>query len=114
MVVMMITSGAMAQQRQRATPEERAKRQTETLVKELSLTQEQKDKVYEINLKYANTDVKNTGNADREKRMAEFQKLQGERIAAIKEVLTAEQQKKIDKHISDNQDKMKGNSRRQR
>lgn len=112
MVALFTTSGLFAQQRQRATPEERAKRQTEALVKELGLTTEQKDKVYEINLKYAQPRT-NTANTDREKRREEFQKLQKEKDDAIKAVLTDEQKVKYEKYQKDLQEKMK-EGRRQR
>ncbi|MBK5721265.1 DUF4890 domain-containing protein [Dysgonomonas sp. Marseille-P4677] len=98
-IALFTTSGLMAQQRQRATPEERAKRQTETLAKELSLTDDQKAKVYEINLKYAQPKEGQAKSTDREAMRAEFQKNMEERTAALKTVLTEDQQKKLDEHL---------------
>lgn len=66
LIVALFTTTGFAQQRQRATPEERAKRQTENLAEILSLTKEQKDKVYEINLKYAKSPSQSKGQATRE------------------------------------------------
>ncbi|MDR1714812.1 MAG: DUF4890 domain-containing protein [Dysgonomonas sp.] len=103
-IVLFATSGVFAQQRQRATPEERAKRQTETLVKELSLTEDQQKKVYEINLKFAQPLADQGKETDREKLRAQFQKNQEERTAAIKAVLTEDQQKKFDEHQKKMQD----------
>ncbi|MDR1881355.1 MAG: DUF4890 domain-containing protein [Prevotella sp.] len=97
-IVLFATSGLFAQQRQRATPEERAKRQTETLVKELGLTDDQKTKVHEINLKFVQPNAVQSKETDREKLRAEFRKIQEERIAAIKAVLTEDQQKKFDEY----------------
>ncbi|MFC4672230.1 DUF4890 domain-containing protein [Dysgonomonas termitidis] len=107
-IVLFTTSGVFAQQRQRATPEERAKRQTETLVKELGLNDDQQKKVYEINLKFAQPLADQSKETDREKIRAQFQKIQEERTAAIKAVLTEDQQKKFDEH----QKKMQDNRRR--
>ncbi|WP_029902135.1 DUF4890 domain-containing protein [Prevotella sp. 10(H)] len=103
-IALFTTGGVFAQQRQRATPEERAKRQTETLVKELGLNDDQKTKVYDINLKYAKAFGERNGQVDREKMRAEFQKNQEARTAAIKEVLTKDQQKKFDEHQKKQQD----------
>lgn len=106
-IALFATSGLFAQQRQRATPEERAKRQTETLVKELGLTEDQQKKVYEINLKFAQPQGDQSKETDREKLRAQFQKNQEERTAAIKAVLTEDQQKKFDEHQKKMQEERK-------
>ncbi|MDU1892207.1 MAG: Spy/CpxP family protein refolding chaperone [Dysgonomonas sp.] len=113
-VALFTITGISAQQRQRATPEERAKKQTESMVDLLSLTAEQKEKVYQINLKYANEAPK-PGNKDesREKRREAMMKKMEARSADIKAVLTEEQQKKFDEHQKSMQDRMREN-RRQR
>lgn len=103
-IALFATSGLMAQQRQRATPEERAKRQTETLVKELGLSDDQQAKVYEINLKYAQPKGERGKNVDREALRAEFKKNQEERTAALKGVLNQDQQKKLDEYQQNMQD----------
>ena len=116
MIALFATSGVFAQQRQqreRSTPEERAKRQTETLTKELTLTDAQKDKVYKIVLKFSQPQTQNNANTDREKRREEFQKIQKQRNDSIKTVLTDDQKKKFDKHIEDMQNRMRGNRRSQ-
>lgn len=94
-VVLLSSVGVIAQERQRATPEERAKRQTETLVKELGLTDDQKEKVYEINLKYAQP-VDKTARANRDTRREDLRKVSEERTVALKKVLDKDQQKKLD------------------
>jgi len=103
MLTVFISGSVFAQQRQRSTPEERAKRQTETLVKELKLTKEQETKVYEINLKYAQPRTDSSTPADREKRREEMRKSMDERDAAIKEVLTDDQKVKYEKHAKEMQ-----------
>ncbi|MFV0417985.1 MAG: hypothetical protein ACK5KT_04515 [Dysgonomonas sp.] len=116
MIALFATSGVFAQQRQqreRSTPEERAKRQTETLTKELTLTDAQKDKVYKIVLKFSQPQTQDNANTDREKRREEFQKIQKQRNDSIKTVLTDDQKKKFDKHIEDMQKRMRENRRQQ-
>lgn len=112
MLTLFISGSAFAQQRQRATPEDRAKRQTETLVKELELTKKQEAKVYEINLKYAQPKTNNSTSNDRDKRREEMRKSIEERNAAIKEVLTDEQKTKFDEHLKKMQDRQPRERRR--
>ena len=97
LMTMFVASGVFAQQRQRATPEERAKRQTETLAKVLELTDEQKEKVAAIDLKYVQPAESST--TDREKRREEFRKRAEQRNAEIKKELTEEQQKKFEGYL---------------
>lgn len=115
MISLFAVSGISAQQRQqrqRPTAEDMAKRQTETLTKELSLTDAQKEKVYKINLKYAQPREQQNTNVDREKRREEFQKLFKERTDSIKTVLTDEQKVKFDKHLKDMQNRPRGERNR--
>ncbi len=105
-VTMFAVSSLFAQQRQRATPEQRAERQTETLVKELGLDDKQKEKVYEISLKFAQPSKSES--TDREKRREEFRKKMEERNAAIKALLTEEQQKKFEEHLKNAQNRPQG------
>ena len=118
-IVLFTMGSALAQQgqgqRERATPEERAKRQTETLTKELGLNKEQKDKIYKIVLKYSQPRKQENADTSREKRREEFQKIQKERNDSIKSVLTNDQKVKFDKHLKDMQERMKeGQNRRSR
>lgn len=99
-----ITSIAAQQRepRQRTTPEERAKRQTEVLAKELNLTKEQKEKIYEINLKFSQPvkkqDKPQGKEVDRQKQREDFVKLYQERTDSIKSILTEDQKTKFDEH----------------
>lgn len=109
-VSLFVIGGLSAQQRQRSTPEERAKRQTETLVERLSLTKEQKEKVYDIYLKSAQAAAK-LDNSDREKMREAMQKSQKERDTEIKAILTEDQQKKYDEVQKEMQERMRNRQR---
>jgi biopolymer transport protein ExbD len=111
LMVMFAVVTLSAQQGQRATPEERAKRQTEALVEKLGLTKEQKEKVYDIYLKSAQSMPQRGENVDREKMREQFQKTQKERDEAIKALLTEEQQKKYDELQKEMQEQMKNRRR---
>ena len=82
----------------RRTPEERAKMQTEQMVKDLGLNAEQTTKVDSINLVYAKQGggmrgggQQGGGDVSREEMMKQYQKTQDERNAAYKAVLTEKQ-----------------------
>lgn len=93
--ILFTTSILSAQNRQRATPEERAKRQTESLTEQLSLTDTQKKQVYEINLKYSQPRGEDE-NLSRENRRESFRKLQEEKDKEVKAVLDDDQKVKYD------------------
>jgi len=102
----LVTTTMYAQQPgggQRTTPEERAKTQTEALVKELVLTGEQRVKVDSINLRYARLSQQALTNAsgDREAMRRVMTENQTRQTAAIKAFLTAEQIAKYDKWLAD-------------
>ena len=111
LTVMFAVVTLSAQQGQRATPEERAKRQTEALVEKLGLTKEQKEKVYDIYLKSVQSMPQRGEGVDREKMREQFQKTQKERDEAIKALLTEEQQKKYDDLQKEMQEQMKNRRR---
>lgn len=114
-VSLFAVSGVFAQQRpkrERFKPEELAKRQTELLVKELGLSDEQKEKIYEINLKFAQPSEQKAEKIDREKRREEFQKRHQEKTDSIKALLTDDQKVKFDKHQKDRQNRPRGSRAR--
>lgn len=112
LMVMFAAVTISAQQGQRSTPEERAKRQTENLAEKLELTKEQKEKVYDIYLKSAQSMSAQRGeNTDREKMREQFQKSQKERDEAIKAILTEDQQKKYDELQKEMQGRMRQRNR---
>lgn len=115
MVSVFALGSVFAQQREprkRATPEDMAKRQTEMLAKELKLTDEQKEKIYEINLKYTQPRKQEGDRTDREKRREEFRKFHQERTDSINSVLTDEQKKKFEEHQKKMQDRPRGHRNR--
>ena len=79
--------------RQRTSPEERAKRTTEWMKKELNLTQEQVAQIDSINLDYAKAQQSlfDEANGDRSKIREKMTALTKERDEAFSEVLTKEQ-----------------------
>jgi Spy/CpxP family protein refolding chaperone len=84
---------ATAQPRSNGTPEERAKNQTERLVKLLNLTDEQTQKIQTVNLDLAKkTDeaFRNNSN-DREAARGKMQEIDTERDKKYKEILTEDQ-----------------------
>lgn len=86
-------------QGQRLSPEEHAVRQTERMVEKLDLSDDQKVKVEEINLRYANKMKaemeRNQGN--REAMRTIMQAMRKDQLAEMKSVLTDKQFKKFKK-----------------
>lgn len=118
MMISFFTVGSVfAQQREprkRATTEEIAKRQTEVLAKELKLTDAQKKKVYEINLKYVQPRKQQNekDNISIEKRREELRKVHQEKTDSINSVLTEEQKVKFEEHQKKMQDRPRGKRNR--
>jgi len=83
---------SFAQDRPAPTPEQRAERQTEMMGRMLSLTPEQKTKIYEVNIKAAKQSGKFSGPAD----STNFRVIQEARENAYKKILTEDQYKKYE------------------
>jgi Spy/CpxP family protein refolding chaperone len=77
---------SFAQNRQKLTPDEKAKRQTEQMKEKLNLTVEQEKQVYDINLKHIQK------SEEEQKAHIERQK---QRSSEIEAILTPEQQKTL-------------------
>lgn len=97
-MMLMISLSTMAQKRggERPSPEDRAKRTTERMAETLSLTEEQKKQVLDINLEYAkkNEAEMEARKAEMEARKAEMEAKRAElkqQDAKIQAVLTEEQ-----------------------
>ena len=104
-------SFAAAQQRQRQTPEESAKTQTERMEKLLSLTADQKAKIQAIDLdlaKQLNTQLQNN-QGNREAMRSAMQDIDKKRDEKYKPVLTADQFKK---YLDDKEERRKEMERR--
>jgi Skp family chaperone for outer membrane proteins len=84
---------AMAQPQTPATPEERAKRQTERLKTELALTADQETKVNEVYLASSKKmdEARKSGQATRETFMTLRKEIQKEEDTKFKEIFSADQ-----------------------
>lgn len=91
-----ITSLAQPPQGRQLNSEERAKRQTDQMVKDLGLTEAQATKVQALNDKCSKKMSEYTQQAgdDRAKRREMMQLVRSEKDAGLKEILTADQYKK--------------------
>ena len=95
MLCLLVGLSVSAQQRQRANAEERAQRETETMKKELNLTEVQIHKVDSISLVYAKKIDEVMASGDREKMRAAFESNTEEKEKAYKAILTDVQYKKF-------------------
>ena len=91
-----------------ATPEERAKRQTDMMKENLSLTAKQEPKVSAINLKYANKmeDVRKIADTAVQRKTA--QNLQTQKEGEFKAILTADQFKAYLKMVEEMKARRRG------
>lgn len=88
-----MTVAAQAQEKDRKTPQERAKLRTEHMTKELELSPEQQAKVEAINLKYADRveAVRAEREAERTAKREAAEAMHAAHDAEMKAVLTADQ-----------------------
>ncbi|MBL7953250.1 MAG: hypothetical protein JNM62_16200 [Flavobacteriales bacterium] len=88
-----MTVAAQAQDKERKTPEERARMRTEHMTKDLGLSAEQATKVQAINLKYADQgeELRKEREADRAEARNDGKALHDAHDAEMKAVLTPEQ-----------------------
>ncbi len=88
-----MTLAAQAQEKDRKTPEERAKVRTERMTKELALSPEQQAKVEAINLKYADQAevIRAEREAERTAKREAAEAMHAAHDAEMKAVLTADQ-----------------------
>ncbi|MDB5257309.1 MAG: hypothetical protein JWM14_2004 [Chitinophagaceae bacterium] len=91
------TKRQAAADKQPLTPEQRAQKQTDHLQKKLGLTEEQKTKVYDLNLsritKMKATRDKNKNSTDKQAAKADYQKIKTDFDSGLKALLTDDQQK---------------------
>ncbi|HTH57642.1 MAG TPA: hypothetical protein VL728_16445 [Cyclobacteriaceae bacterium] len=96
-IVCLCCAGAFAQTDQStaktSTPEQRAERITNWMSEKLTLTADQKTKVYDINLKYAklNSETRTNDSANRNAMLQELNASEKEREREFQAVLTADQ-----------------------
>ncbi len=109
MVVVLGTTISMAQNRSgqgNYDPVESAKKQTETLKKELDLNKDQEKKVYKVVLDGANKMDKmrkemQSGGGDRDAMRAKFGEMRKEQNEEMKKILTDDQYKKYEKYLEE-------------
>lgn len=109
--LLVLSTTIMAQgqgNRQMRSSSERAKTETENIIKAVAPTAEQALKILDINLKYAAKDSArfaemraSGGNMDRETMMKNMQEQRAAQTAEIKAVLTDEQKAKYDAYIKE-------------
>ncbi len=94
-------------ERERATPEDRAQKKTEMLSKKLSLTKEQQDKVYAINLEQAKKmeEFRSAAEKERAERMEKRKLFFKENDNKIEKILTEEQKKTYLEHKKERQER---------
>ena len=96
-LLMVFTIGSFAQSNQTVakgrTPEQRAEHLTGWMDKKLTLTTDQKSKIYDVNLKYAkmNQEARTSDTDNRKAMHQELKANEKEREAEFKTILTAEQ-----------------------
>jgi hypothetical protein len=102
------TSGKMVQTRQQRTPEEMAKRQTDNMKTELTLTSDQLPKVDSINLKYARkmSEIRQQYQGNRQEMMPKMMDLGKDKRAELEKILTADQLKKYDTMMEERMKRM--------
>ncbi len=98
MGLVLCTGLVNGQDRPRRTPEQRAENQTRWMQKNLGLTKEQNDKVYDIILYYAReADKANMDAPGREKKI-EKQGIRKDREGELRAVLNTEQYQRLQQH----------------
>lgn len=92
-----LTFAQQTQQREPKTPEERAKKQSERLTTQLGLSDDQKSKIYEINLKEINDSeaVRKDATLSEDAKKEKLKAIHESRKTSYSQVLTDEQQKKL-------------------
>jgi len=100
----------LAQERQMPSPEERAKRQSETLARRLSLTEDQKSKVHELFLHQAKTtdSLRTASNGDFQGMRAKVQPVQDATDKKIVALLNEDQKKEFQAYQDERKSRMQG------
>jgi len=100
--------------RQRATPEERAKKETTQIKEQLSLTDAQAADYEVIALKYAKeqgTMFEKAKSLPRDSVMVKMKEIEKKKTEEVKKILTAEQQTKYEKFLQENRGRFGGRNR---
>lgn len=96
---------SMAQNRQNATPEEMAKKQTADIKEKCGLDKDQEKKVYEMSLKSGKEMAKMRkemqGGGDRDAMREKMGKMRDEQNKEMKKILSADQYEKYEKYLEE-------------
>lgn len=106
-----LVSFAQGPDRQRMSPDEMAKKQTEQMIKKLSLDDEQATQVTEINTKYAEK-MKGMKDMDREERREQMERLRMQQNDELKSVLTEDQYTTFEEMQASRKENRGGNMKR--
>ncbi len=107
LAILFATSTAFAQQQQRRTPEERAQNQVQWMQKNLSITDDQGKKAYDIILRYAKEAQNTMGAPAGNDKKEAMEKMQQDRESELKGILTGDQYQKYLAHVQEMQEKMR-------
>ena len=102
LLLLLVSTVAFAQQRQPRTPQERADHQMRWIDKNLGLTKQQSNKVYDIILYYAKeADKAKMDMPKGQDKKMERQGIRSDREKELREVLTPEQFSKLQAHVQE-------------
>jgi periplasmic protein CpxP/Spy len=104
-----IAQDASPSKRKVIDPETRAERMTQRMVKELSLTDDQKSKVYALNLEQAKQQAQH-----RETMLSQRREVHQKREATLAQVLTEEQKAIREQKMTERKQKWQGHKKGQR
>src|ERR1700749_1363966 len=106
--LLIVSSVSFAQpQMQQRSPEERAQRQTQWMQQNLTLTNDQNKKVYDIMLHHAQQADNARSMPAGQNKASEMQGANADKDAALKGILTGDQYNKYQQHEAEMKEKMK-------
>jgi len=110
-IAVLSSTGLYAQKGNKRSAEDIASRQTEWMVKELSLDKVQAEKISAINLNFTKQmfSVREKHMGDREAMQSEMKKYRKEKDTEMKKVLTEDQFKLYEKKLAEMREQRKGN-----
>ncbi|MFT3703687.1 MAG: hypothetical protein QM802_15095 [Agriterribacter sp.] len=107
---MLVSVSSFSQDHQRKTPEEKAKMMSDKMKTDLTLTDDQYQKVQTINLDFANKTSAVPKDGDKSAWMTKMKEYDDARSKSLKEVLTPDQYTKFESIKKERRDKMKEKS----
>jgi periplasmic protein CpxP/Spy len=104
--------GKLEELMEQTTPQERAEMQTKNMTEMLSLTEDQKEKVGTVNLRYAERmqSVHNSGQG-RLQRLRQMKAISGEKDLELKKIFTPAQYEKYSRHKEEMKENMRAKAK---